>query len=73
MCVRKVPSARAGVIFVCNILATIFYEPIVPTPSSMTIRDPKGTHWASYMTVRYRYWCRPHATISKSGAGAGRT
>ena len=52
MCVRKVPSARAGVIFVCNILATIFCEPIVPTPSSMTIRDPKGTHWASYMTTR---------------------
>ena len=28
-------------------------EPIVPTPSTMTMYDPKGTHWASYTTTQH--------------------
>ena len=41
-CARESSSERHACIH--------FYETIVPTASSMTIRDPKGTHWASYMT-----------------------
>ena len=33
--------------------SNISKEPIVPTPSTMTVYDPKGTHWASYTTTQH--------------------
>ena len=30
--------------------SNISKEPIVPTPSTMPLYDPKGTRWASYTT-----------------------